>query len=97
MQSAAANLAGVVDNLLKLMRPFVSILIGIALVYFLWGLSQFILASGDKTKVEEGKKTMLWGIIALFVMISIQGIVYLVANSFEIRDSGLNVDTYIEP
>ncbi|HEY4504391.1 MAG TPA: hypothetical protein VJI73_01325 [Candidatus Paceibacterota bacterium] len=96
---ATLSFSGVVDNFIGILRPFVTVLIGLALVVFLWGVIQFIIASGDTQKVEEGKKTMLWGIIALFVMVSIQGIVYLLANSLDIRDTTLEdkYKTYIVP
>jgi len=48
---------------------------GIALLVFLWGLVKFISKSGDAKNNAEGKSLMIWGIIALFVMISYMGII----------------------
>jgi uncharacterized membrane protein len=93
----AITFSGAVGNLIGLMRPLVTLIIGLALLYFLWGLVKFISASGDESEVTKGKSAMLWGIIALFIMISIQGIVYLVANSLEIGSGGKPSDTYVEP
>ncbi len=50
----------------------------LAIVGFLWGMVQFIWAArqGDGGKgVKEGKQFMLWGLIALFVMFSVWGII----------------------
>jgi hypothetical protein len=96
----AITFSGAIDNLIGILRPIVVLIIGFALIYFLWGLARFILASGDEKGVEEGRKQMLWGIIALFIMISIQGIVYLVSNSLEItgpQSGGQPSSTYVEP
>ena len=93
----ALTFSDAVGNLIGLMRPLVSVIIGLALIYFLWGLVKFISASGDESEVTKGKEAMLWGIIALFVMISIQGIVYLVADSLEISGGGKPSDTFVEP
>lgn len=62
-----------VGGLINLVIP---ILFGLSLIYFFWGVGQFILhdAGNDKTR-EDGKKKMMWGIIALFVFISIFGII----------------------
>ncbi len=49
---------------------------GVALLVFFWGLAMFIFkVGGDETAVKEGKTLMIWGIIALFVMVSIWGII----------------------
>ena len=95
----ALTFSGAITNLIGLMRPLVTLIIGLALIYFLWGLVTFIMASGSEEGVAKGREAMLWGIIALFVMISIQGIVYLVAESLEIGPTtggGLPDDTYVD-
>jgi len=64
-----------------LINKAIPVIFGICLVYFFWGLSQFILhdAGNDKTR-EDGKKKMIWGIVALFVFISIYGILRLIGE-----------------
>ncbi|MFZ2621293.1 MAG: hypothetical protein WAX37_02180 [Minisyncoccia bacterium] len=59
----------------------IPILFGLSLVYFFWGISQFILndAGNDKTR-DEGKKKIIWGVVALFVFISIYGIIKLIGD-----------------
>ena len=57
------------------MGLLIPITVGAALVYFLYGLAQFILVSGDEKKLAEGKQKMVWGVIALFIMVSIWGII----------------------
>lgn len=59
----------------------ISILFALAIVYFFWGVGQFILkdAANEKTRAE-GQKKMLWGIIAIFVMASLFGILVAFGN-----------------
>ncbi len=45
-----------------------------ALLFFLWGVMKFIMAS-DSTKKEEGKKFIINGLIGLFVMTALWGII----------------------
>ncbi len=80
------------DGLRTLLRDFkdlldliIPILFGLALVYFFWGVGQFILndAGNDKTR-SEGKGKMIWGVVALFVMLSIWGIINLLGNLIDI-------------
>jgi hypothetical protein len=65
------------------------VLLGLALIFFFWGMGQFILhdAGNDKTR-EDGKKKMLWGVIALFVFISIRGILAWVGDTVGVHPSG---------
>lgn len=76
---------GVVQNLLNLVIP---ILITLAVVTFFWGLAKFIWSIGDENAKADGKKIMLWGLVALFVMVSIWGIIGLIGNTFSIRQGG---------
>jgi hypothetical protein len=66
-------------NVINLIIPT---LFALALVYFFWGVGQFILhdAGNDKTR-EDGKKKILWGIIALFILASIFGIVAWISST----------------
>lgn len=56
------------------------VLIGLAVVLFIWGLIKFIAQSGDENAVAEGKMIMIWGVVAIFVIVSIWGIVALLQH-----------------
>ncbi len=89
-----AALEGVVD-LVKgfgtLLASVIPVLVGLAVIYFFWGVGQFILhdAGNDKAR-EDGKKKILWGIIALFVMISLWGITAWIGQVVGIDNVGQN-------
>jgi hypothetical protein len=56
---------------------------GMTLLVFFWGLAKFIArVGGDVKAVEEGKNLMIWGIVGLFVMISIWGILAFMSDQF---------------
>lgn len=63
-----------------LIQQLIPILIAIGLLFFIWGLVQFIMAGGDETAKEKGKAHMVWGTIALFVMVSVWGIIGLLGD-----------------
>lgn len=66
--------------------PLISLLLGIALLVFLWGVFEYIrnagVESGDAR--TAGKKHMLFGIIGLVVMVSAFAILKIAANTFGI-------------
>jgi hypothetical protein len=69
------------STLQTLVRQATPIVIGLAMLFFLYGLMKFILAAGNEEAKEEGKRIMIWGIVALFVMVSIWGLVSLLQQN----------------
>ncbi len=51
----------------------------IAIVVFAYGVFQ-VVWGGEESR-EKGKKSMLFGVIGMFIMMSAWGIIYLVANT----------------
>lgn len=61
----------------------VPVLFAIAFIVFLYGIAKaYIFSAGDPEEVKKGHKLLLWGIIAFAVMISIWGLVNVVASTF---------------
>lgn len=85
---AHAQRAGGIKGLLVEVGRLVNLLIPIsaacALLFFFWGLAQSILHSGED--VEEGKNIMKWGIVSLFIIVAIWGIVVFIQKAFGIED-----------
>lgn len=63
----------------------------VAVLFFFWGIARFILSAGDEKKIEEGKRMMFWGVIALFVMASISGIVSLLQGTLGVPGTSTNL------
>ncbi|OGZ04099.1 MAG: hypothetical protein A2648_02980 [Candidatus Lloydbacteria bacterium RIFCSPHIGHO2_01_FULL_41_20] len=62
----------------------IPVLVGLALVYFLWGAGLFIKNADDTSKRSEGRMFMLYGVIGLFVIIAIWGLVQVLLGTFGI-------------
>ncbi len=73
----------------EILNKLVIVIIGLATVYFLWGVAKYILHSDDPKTREEGRDMMIYGIIAIFVMVSIWGFVNLLDNTFRLDNSTL--------
>ncbi len=70
-----------------ILNPIITLLFALAVVYFLWGVSQFILNSESDEAREKGKMHMIWGIVGIFIMIAVFGIIRLIANTFGLDTS----------
>ena len=68
-----------ISNVLGLVIP---ILFSIATIIFLWGVITYITAAGEEGKITEGRNYIIWGLIGLFVMVAIWGIVALIGTFF---------------
>ncbi len=60
----------------------------LALIFFFWGLAKYILSAGDEEKKTEGRNIMIYGVIALFVMVSVWGLTTLLGNTFGVTGGG---------
>ncbi|HEY4518455.1 MAG TPA: pilin [Candidatus Paceibacterota bacterium] len=86
-QTGGSNLLALLNLIQTIVSRAIPILTAVALLYFIWGLVQFITSAGGE-KHEEGKTKMWWGIIALFVIVSIWGIVGYIGQVFGIGQGG---------
>lgn len=86
--SSNEGLIGIVGLFYAILKIAIPILLTLAVVFFLWGLVSYM-RSDDDLDVEAAKKTMLKGIIAIFIMVSIWGLVAILQNTFNL--SGNNV------
>lgn len=67
----------------------VPVLFAVAFIVFLYGIAKaYIFSNGDAEAVKAGHKLVLWGIVAFAVMISIWGLVNVVANTFGLSGYG---------
>ncbi len=70
------SLEGVVLWLVGIMNQLVYVIIGAALVMFLYGILRLSFVDGQKPEArEQARKFMFWGIVSLFVMVSVWGLV----------------------
>jgi uncharacterized membrane protein YidH (DUF202 family) len=67
----------------------IPVLILIAVVTFITGILRFLGAGDDAEKRSSGRKIMLYGIIILFVMVSIWGFVNILTQSFFGKNFGI--------
>ncbi|MCC7436498.1 hypothetical protein IT402_01320 [Candidatus Nomurabacteria bacterium] len=78
-----------VEKLLKFGQQLTTFLMIAATLYFIWTVIGYIRAK-DATKAEESKKAMIRGIIGLFVIVAIWGIVRLITSTLGVGTGSLN-------
>lgn len=75
--ASAQTFLGSFNQIKGFIANFVPFLILLATVLFLWGVVRYITAGGDEERLKEGRNLMIYGIIALAVMVGVWGFVNL--------------------
>lgn len=70
-----------VGFLICYINRIIPILIGAALLIFFGGIIRYIAAGGEGGKLK-GKDLMLWGVVALFLMVAVFGILQILQTTF---------------
>ncbi len=66
----------------------VPILIGVALLVFIWGLIGYINAGDDADKKKAARGTIVWGVIILAAIVGVWGLVDFVLEAVGIQGGG---------
>lgn len=77
-----------VSSLGVIINMLIPIAVALAVLLFFWGLATYIFASGDPGQRESGREKMIWGVIALFIIVSIWGIVGWIGSILGIGQGG---------
>jgi uncharacterized membrane protein len=60
--------------------PFVVFLSALAVLVFIWGVIEFMANADNQEKRTIGKRHLVWGIIGMFIMASVYGIIQIIQN-----------------
>ena len=77
-------------NVFDAVEVLVTIFLTLAVAVFGWGIVRLIFAAGDPRKIQEAKGIVTWGVIAMFILGSIYGIVAFIQGYLGI-DSGSGI------
>lgn len=88
MALAAQDVESLIDKILGIINLVIPLLIAVAVVIFLYGVVKYITAGASEESRKEARSVMLYGIIGLFVMVAVWGLVNVLVETF-------NLDTHI--
>ena len=82
MYNLALTIEGLFTKTDAILRQIIGLLFTAGTIVFLWGMVQYILAAGDEKQIKEARQKIFGGIIGLFMMTAMWGIVKVIANTF---------------
>jgi len=72
---------GKIGDILNVLIP---LLVTLGVVYFIWGVIKYVTAK-DEDGQKEGRTTIISGIIGLFVIVAVWGLVGILQNTLDIN------------
>ena len=75
-----------------ILNPLITLLFGIALLVFIYGLVRFIAQGGDEDVRTTAKRHILYGLLGMFIMFSAFSLVRLITGVANI-DTSRTLDT----
>ena len=77
-----SSLKNLVAYFICLINKFLVPILGtLALIFFIWGIVQYVINADNEEARAEGKKVIIWGIIGLFSMVGVWGLVNLLIST----------------
>lgn len=77
--AAADLLSPILTNVKAALDIVVPIAITLALIYFIWQVVKYVIAADEEQKTDARKK-MLYGVVGLFLIIAIWGLVNFIGS-----------------
>lgn len=84
---AAGTLGAIMCTVVNLLNIAIPLLITLGVAWFIWGVVSYITAK-DEEKKGAARSTMIHGIIGLFVMVCVWGLVNILATTFDVQSGG---------
>lgn len=75
------NVQGFLCKIGEILNAVIPILIALGVVYFVWGVITYVIASDEEAK-KAGRNRIIYGIIGLAVIIGLWGLVRILSNTF---------------
>lgn len=78
----STDVFGVLAIVSRVINIVTIILVAAAILMFIWGVIQYISSGGDEEKQKAARSTMIYGIIGIFVIVAVWGLVNILRNTF---------------
>jgi hypothetical protein len=87
-----SQIGQIIDSAINLVKQVAVLVWMTALVVFGWGIVRFIAAADNQEEIKKAKGIIWWGVIGMFVLASIVGIIIVLQ-----RDFGVGSEAVISP
>jgi hypothetical protein len=91
--AASTNFNGFITNVdTIIINPLIKLLFALALVYFLYGVYEFIAHQDNEEAKTKGKEHIIWGLVGLTIMFGVWTILGIMLNTMNIPKSQIDLE-----
>lgn len=73
-----------------IVNPFILLLFGVAVLVFLSGVFRYIAGSNSDEARTTGRSHIIYGLIGMFIMVSVFGIIHIIVGTFNISNDSIS-------
>ena len=85
-QGAFRSIGGAFEQIIAIGNNYIiPFVIGLGVIYFLWGLLSYIRKTGDEAERQKARSQTIYGIIILFVMTAVWGLVNVLTDTLNLK------------
>jgi hypothetical protein len=81
-----STIQGLLCKVAEILNAVLPVLIALGVVYFVWGVITYMIASDEEAKTK-GRDRIIFGIIGLAVIIAVWGLVAILRNTFGLQNT----------
>ncbi len=85
--AAGMTLRDLIYVLAGYLNDALGLLMGFAVLMFVWFIIKYFIIQSDDTKRAEAAKYLMWSLIGFFVILSLWGIINILVSSFYLGDN----------
>lgn len=77
------NVNSLSSRIIGIGNLFTYLLVALAVIYIVWNVVQYVVGGSDPDAKKTAGWNILWGVVGLFVIVSIWGLVNILTNTFK--------------
>ena len=90
-QELVTNAATLVQRINKfIINPLIVFIFALALVYFLWGMVEYMIHANEGLKRKESGQHILWGLIGMTIMVGVFAIMNIITSTLGVNPGVFN-------
>lgn len=86
-----SGIGGAIAAINRVVNYIIPFIVGLAVLVVIYGVFSFISNAADEEARASAKQFIIWGIIGIFIMLSVWGLVTILENSFNLTKNATGV------
>jgi hypothetical protein len=71
-----------IDNIVTyIINPIIGVIFALGFAFFLFGIARYMFYAGNDTERAVGREHIKWGLVGMFIMVAVAGIINLIRNT----------------